>query len=224
MHPVLQKLQEGEHTRQDFKHTVDDSRKIARTMCAFANGLGGRLWIGVKDNGRVRGTEVEEEKHMITWAAERYTRPGVQWVSQTQQVQGKEVLEVYVPASSMRPHQAQDDQGKWKTYLRMNDQTLLANRVIFLAMSLITRPVAHPVEYSDKEARILHYLREHPCITLSGAVKVSQSHFRQTEQSLSRLIYWGVLGYKWQNGRFVYISRSDQPDDMSNQIFRKVSH
>lgn len=34
-------IAEGEHARQDFKFLVADARKIARTLCAFANAQGG---------------------------------------------------------------------------------------------------------------------------------------------------------------------------------------
>ena len=48
-------IAEGEHQQQDFKTRIDDSRKIARTLVAFANADGGRMLIGVKDNGTVSG-------------------------------------------------------------------------------------------------------------------------------------------------------------------------
>ena len=47
---VQQMIEEGEQT-QDFKMRIDDAAKIARTLVAFANTDGGRLLIGVKDNG-----------------------------------------------------------------------------------------------------------------------------------------------------------------------------
>ena len=49
---MLQRMiAEGEHVHQDFKYTISDARKIARSLSAFANNEGGRLLIGVKDNG-----------------------------------------------------------------------------------------------------------------------------------------------------------------------------
>ena len=48
---------------------IDDAAKIARTLVAFANTDGGRLLIGVKDNGAVTGANQEEEYHMIDLAA-----------------------------------------------------------------------------------------------------------------------------------------------------------
>ena len=74
-HPVEEWIAEGEHQRLDFKFEVSDSKKIARTLCAFANTDGGRLLIGVKDNGAVSGIRSEEEYYMIEAAAGMYCRP-----------------------------------------------------------------------------------------------------------------------------------------------------
>jgi len=41
----------GEGQQLDFKYCISDSRKIARTLSAFANSGGGKLLIGVRDNG-----------------------------------------------------------------------------------------------------------------------------------------------------------------------------
>ena len=48
-------IAEGEHQQQDFKFEISDARKIARTLSAFSNTDGGRLLIGVKDNGKIAG-------------------------------------------------------------------------------------------------------------------------------------------------------------------------
>lgn len=58
-------IAEGEHQQQDFKFEISDTRKIAKTLSAFANTDGGRLLIGVKDNGKIAGVRSDEEKYMI---------------------------------------------------------------------------------------------------------------------------------------------------------------
>ena len=50
---ILELIEEGEHEMQDFKFSISDSRKIARSISAFANHSGGRLLVGVKDNGNI---------------------------------------------------------------------------------------------------------------------------------------------------------------------------
>ena len=49
-------IAEGEHQQQDFKFEISDARKIAKTLSAFSNTDGGRLLIGVKDNGKIAET------------------------------------------------------------------------------------------------------------------------------------------------------------------------
>lgn len=70
-HPLEVLIAQGEHQQQDFKFEVSDSKKIARTLSAFANTDGGRLLIGVKDNGKISGIRGDEEYYMIEAASDR---------------------------------------------------------------------------------------------------------------------------------------------------------
>ena len=58
---LLELIEEGEHEHQDFKFAITDSKKISRSIAAFANNDGGRLLIGVKDNGSIAGMKGDEE-------------------------------------------------------------------------------------------------------------------------------------------------------------------
>ena len=55
-------INEGEHQQQDFKYRVSDALKLAKSVSAFANTDGGRLLIGVRDDGQMSGVRSEEEK------------------------------------------------------------------------------------------------------------------------------------------------------------------
>ena len=72
---LLRLISEGEHQQQDFKYRVSDARKLARSVSAFANTDGGRLLIGVRDDGHMSGVRSEEEIYMMHQAAYRYCRP-----------------------------------------------------------------------------------------------------------------------------------------------------
>ena len=52
---VQRRIDAGEDARTEFKRGVGDLRAIARTLCAFANGDGGLLVIGVDDAGTIVG-------------------------------------------------------------------------------------------------------------------------------------------------------------------------
>ena len=92
----------------DFKFEISDCKKIARSLVAFANTDGGRLLIGVKDNGVISGIRSEEEKHMIQTASEMFCNPNVYFQAKEWNINGKTVLEVIVPKSKYHKHKAPD--------------------------------------------------------------------------------------------------------------------
>ena len=85
-------IAEGEHQRLDFKFEIADARKIARTLVAFANTDGGRLLIGVKDNGAIAGVRSDEEYYMLEAAAGIYCKPAVSFEFKEWNINGKTVL------------------------------------------------------------------------------------------------------------------------------------
>ena len=96
-------IAEGEHQQQDFKFEISDARKIAKTLSAFANTNGGRLLIGVKDNGKIAGVRSEEEKYMIEAAAQLYCVPEVEYSLQTYIVEGRQVLVATIEETPHKP-------------------------------------------------------------------------------------------------------------------------
>ena len=62
---LLKLIEQGEHEQQDFKYKVMDAAKLAKSVSAFANTNGGRLLIGVRDDGKVHGVTSEEEIFMM---------------------------------------------------------------------------------------------------------------------------------------------------------------
>ena len=82
VNPIFKLISQGEHQQQDFKFCINDSRKIAKSLVAFANTNGGRLLIGVKDNGNVIGIRSEEEYYMAEAAAKIYSKPKIDFTVQ----------------------------------------------------------------------------------------------------------------------------------------------
>lgn len=120
-------IEEGEHDRQDFKFQISDARKIARSMSAFANNGGGRLLVGVKDNGRIAGVRSDEEIYMIELAATTYCDPPQQVECKVYSVEGKTVLKVDIPRCDHPPVRAKDDDGQWRAYYRVADENIAAS-------------------------------------------------------------------------------------------------
>jgi predicted HTH transcriptional regulator len=161
-------IAEGEHQRLDFKFEISDSKKIARTLVAFANTEGGKLLVGVKDNGVIAGVRSEEEFFMIEGAASMYCRPELPFKSKEWVVDGKLVLEFSIDRSPEKPHLAPDKEGNWKAFVRVKDQNIVASKTLLKLWQAQKKNEAVSIRYREQEVILLHYLADNNHITLSG--------------------------------------------------------
>ncbi len=164
---------QGEHQQQDFKFQVNDSKKIARTLVAFANTDGGKLLIGVKDNGVIAGIRTDEEYHMMEAAATMYCRPEVDFAFRHWNIDGKRVLEVDVPRTQLKPVYAKTDNGRWMAWVRVGDQNILADTIIIKYWKRQKSPKGTVIHYSDNEKVLMEYLSTHPTISLKSFTSLS---------------------------------------------------
>lgn len=159
-------IAEGEHQMLDFKFEVSDFRKIARSLVAFSNANGGRLLIGVKDNGIIAGVRSEEEYFMIEGAARLYCKPEVAFKIKEWQVAGKKVVEVIINRGANPPHMAMDNDGNWIAYIRQGDQNLVASHIILKVWERQKSAKATTVYFRKAELALLSYLEDNPSITV----------------------------------------------------------
>ncbi len=160
-HPLKVLIDGGEGQHLDFKLEISDAAKIARSLVAFANTDGGKLLIGVKDNGAIVGVRSEEEFYMIDNAAKRFCRPEVYFSSKEWMVEGKKILEIGIPKSPLVPHKAPDTKARFKAYIRKNDQNLLANGIMTKVWARQDSLDNIEITYGDTEREIMHQLDKH---------------------------------------------------------------
>lgn len=186
-------IREGEHQQQDFKFRVDDPKKIARTLAAFANTDGGRLLVGVKDNGKVVGVFPEEEFHVIQGAAELFCKPPVEITTEILQDDHKLVLKVDIPPVKHKPVKAKDEHDRWKTYVRRDDHTLLANKILIGVWKAQAKEIALPQRFDDDEMLILNTIKEAEKITLSKLYRKTKLKKSYIDKLLILFIRWGIV-------------------------------
>lgn len=194
-HPIEILIEQGEHQQLDFKFEVSDSKKIARTLSAFANTDGGRLLIGVKDNGNISGIKSEEEYYMIEAASEMYTQPKVSFEAKRWDIHGKTILEVYIAPGSERPYKAPDKDNKYKAYIRVADENILANDVVMLGWKKKSVPKGRLLRISQPVERLFGYLDEHSMINMNQFCRIANINFHTAKSILSDLLSMEVLKY-----------------------------
>ncbi len=200
MGQLLRKIAEGEHQHQDFKHQISDSRKIARTLSAFANTEGGRLLIGVKDNGRIAGVRGLEEVHMVQGAADLYCTPAVHVEFHFHEEEGKQVVEALVQPSAARPHFVKETDGTSVAYFRLKDENFPANNVLIKFWQQHSKEPA-TIAFKEREKKLLQLLRDMPYITLKRYAQTARVKIGEAENLLATFIRWGVIGWRY-NGKF----------------------
>ena len=197
MSNYIQKLiKEGEHQMLDFKFEISDSKKIARTLVAFANTDGGRLLIGVKDNGNISGIRSEEEKYMIQTAAESFCQPEVKFEAKEWNVNGKTVLEVIVPKSNYHKHRAPDHNDSYKVYTRVKDQNILADAILLKIWKYQNNKQNIRVTFCDAEMFLLKYLNENEKITIKEFVQKAEINRREAERILVNFTLINMIKYE----------------------------
>jgi predicted HTH transcriptional regulator len=203
-------IAEGEHQRLDFKFEISDARKIARTLVAFANTDGGRLLIGVKDNGAIAGVRSEEEVFMLEAAAGMYCRPPVEFTTKEWQIDKKIVLEVIIAKSPLKPHYAEGADDKWHAYIRVGDQNFPANRLLirFWKNENAARGVFLP--FTDKERLLLQFLETNRNISLSKYIRAAAISRQRAENILLKFLLLKIIEFEFTGENVYYKLRKGE--------------
>ncbi len=185
---------EGEGVSLDFKKTITSCEKIARTMVSFANNKGGRLLIGVADDGTIKGVKSEdEERYMITKAAHLFTRPALEPVFEEIYIDDKLVLVVDTPESTLKPHYALAEDGKWWVYVRVKDKSVLASKIVVDVLKRSTESNGVMIAYSEKEKSLLQYLETTGRITVKEYCELVKVGRRAAQRILVNMVLSGII-------------------------------
>jgi len=185
---------QGEGTTLDFKKTITNTEKIARSLVAFANNKGGKLLIGVADDGSIKGVKSEdEERYMISKSAHQFCKPAIEPVFEEVYVDDKLVLVVSIAESDTKPHYAVDEHQKWWVYYRVQDKSILASKIIVDMLKSADTDQGQLITYTDQEAKLFKYLAAEGRITLKQFCKITRSSHKKAQKILVRLILAGLL-------------------------------
>lgn len=106
---------------------------------------------------------------------------------------GKTVLEITIPKSLDKVYYAKDDTGKWKVYIRVNDQNFLANRVLLKVWKQKKRKKGTYVRYTDTEQLLLDYLTDNDFITFTKFRKIAKISPYKAERILVNLVVLNLV-------------------------------
>lgn len=201
-HYLFSLIREGEHQQQDFKYRVADACKLARSVSAFANTEGGRLLIGVRDDGHLSGVRSEEEIYMMHQAAYKYCKPEASIKFDTYHVEGRTIVIATVPPSGRRPICALDEEGRLRAYIRIADENIVASPVHLALWREMQKPQGIMMTYDDSSRQLLGVMQNQ--LTLNQIVRISRLPRHKVITLLARLIRFGVVRCEYANQQFLF--------------------
>ena len=202
---LLSLIREGEHQQQDFKYRVSDACKLAKSVSAFANTNGGRLLIGVRDDGHLSGVRSEEEIYMMHQAAYKYCRPEASIKFDTYHVEGRTIVIATVSPSDRRPVFTIGDDGQSRAYIRIADENIVASPVLLAVWRDAQKPQGTMMTYTDTVRKLLDAMTGWQ--TLNQLVRRSAIPRPKVITLLARLIRFGVAQWEYKDQQFLFTQR-----------------
>lgn len=209
-HYIHRRIEEGEHLHQDFKFEISDARKIARSLVAFANTEGGRLLVGVKDNGKIVGVSDDEELYMIEAALKMYVRPRLKCKTNAWSIEGRTVVEIAVEPGSAKPYFAPNDNGKWTVYLRQNDSNVIAHKLLVKSWQRKRSAKGLLIPLNNDHKILIDLLRENEFISFSRFLKKARIPVKLAEQILVDLMALDIIESKEIDAKTVFLLKKNQ--------------
>ena len=203
-HYIQTLISHGEHQCLDFKFEISDARKIARSFVAFANTGGGKLLIGVKDNGSIAGVRTEEELYMMEAAALYYCTPSVPYSLRKWECDGKTVLEVDIPEGTQKPYCVKEINAPTEAYIRVADRNIKVCNIQLMVWKKQKCPSGVLIGDTENKSRLLAHLNKHQRITFGAVCKVLMISRKKAEQLLTDLVYLKILEIEYQNDKVYF--------------------
>ena len=199
-------IAQGEHQQQDFKYEISDVRKIARTLSAFANTDGGRLLIGVKDNGKIAGVRSDEEIYMVEAAAALYCVPSVECRMSIHRVEGYNVVIAEVDPADKRPVRARLDDDSLCAFVRIADENIVASPVQMALWREASDEEGCLLSFTPREQALLKMLAEAETpMTLNRFARLGHLPRYRAVQLLAQFVRFGLIRQLFVGHTFVYV-------------------
>lgn len=196
-------IDQGEHEHQDFKFAISDAFKIARSVSAFANNDGGRLLIGVKDNGVIAGVRNEEDIYVVEQAASMYCRPEVPLdVRAFRDADGAVVLVVEIARAATRPVMARDADGTWRAYYRVADENIVAHPLMIGAWRRRNDTQAPPLVLDAASRTLLDIINAAQAIDVDTLARKAHLSRPLTDSTVIALAAMDLVGFSYTAGAF----------------------
>jgi predicted HTH transcriptional regulator len=207
----------GEGERLEFKRRVPEGPRIAREVVALANAGGGRLLLGVADDGEITGLKyATEEIFAFRHAVKRYCRPPAAYESEKVPLDARsardrrrDVIVVTVPESPQKPHvlvnagpprgnaegsnAEENSTEEGVAYVRVGEMSVEASPEAVALMEAGDDEPGVTFQYGEKEQLLMRYLEDYTRVTVGQFAKMAGIDEAEASQTLLTLAKADIL-------------------------------
>ena len=188
----------GEGISLEFKRRVPRPERIAKEIVALANTNGGRIVLGVSDDGTIEGFEnISEQQFLLRRATEAHCVPPVEYDTERIVVaELRDVIVVTVPESKNKPHYVVSDpssDGEGPAYVRVEDRSIEASDDTLHQLEHQAADQGVTFEFGETESLLMRYLDDYGRISVPEFAKLADLSPEQASQTLLRLARADVL-------------------------------
>lgn len=198
-------VRSGEGLETEFKLKTNHPEKIMKEVVAFANTSGGKLIIGVSDDGRLSGLKFpEEDRYILEKAMDKYIYPMVDYeVELVKLPEDKSILIYDIKPSPFKPHYVAIDGNSEnrKAYVRVADKSIQASKEVREILKGQRKSKELRFVFGAKEKLLMEYLEENQSITITKFSEIANIPRRIASRTLVLLCLTSVLHVQPQEGK-----------------------
>ncbi|MEM1128795.1 MAG: ATP-binding protein [Bacteroidota bacterium] len=185
----------GEGLHLEFKRKVPSPARFSKEVVALANTQGGRLLIGVDDDGTPVGVrDAEETEYTLHEALSTCCVPLPRFATEQVPVtRRRTIIVVKVPPSTRRPHFVQDADGSRTAYVRVEDMSVEASKEAVRLMRFEQNERDVQFEFGEKELLLMRYLEAYSRITVLEFSRLANIPRKRASQTLVLLAKAKIL-------------------------------
>lgn len=185
---------QGEGATLEFKRKATFPDKIVREMIAFANTHGGKLLIGIGDDGTLAGLKHPEDDLHVMDKALKKVRPALHYTTTIIPIGNtRTVIQYDIPESKRKPHYILSESRLRESFVRVDDKSIKASRELREIVKRKQRMKDIRFHYGEHEKFLMQYLDEKKVITLKEFVNISGLDRLYASRKLILLVLANVL-------------------------------
>lgn len=186
----------GETQYVEFKQYASEPNQIIEEISGFLNATGGRLFIGVTDDGSISGLKyAEDDLNFLKENLNTTIKPPVELTMEVVQVTKKRaVIVIKIPEGEHKPYKAYyPETNSSKIFFRVNDECIQASRELRNILKKTIQGQAQTIRYSDIEATVLKEIDSAGRLSKAEIIERTEFNSRKISDCLIRLVTSNVL-------------------------------